>query len=61
MGSKTLRQCHVSEVTGQGATIISQSNLPERFQLFLASDEKTGRSCRAVARSGPEVRVEFLN
>lgn len=60
-GSKTLRQCSLSNVSARGATIASDSPLPDTFDLFLSLDAGEGRRCHAVSRSGLEVGVEFTD
>ena len=61
LGSKTLRQCNLFDVSSRGAIISSPGALPDTFDLFLALNTDVGRRCRVVARSGHEVDVEFLD
>jgi hypothetical protein len=60
-GTNTLRQCSLSEVSARGATIASESAMPDTFDLFLSLDSKQGRRCRVISRAGLEVGVEFLS
>jgi len=61
LGSKTLRQCSLFEVSNEGATINSQGALPDTFDVFFALGTNAGRRCRVVARSGGKVDVKFLD
>jgi hypothetical protein len=61
LGSKTLRQCSLFEVSNQGATIEGHGVLPDTFDVFFALDANAGRRCRVVARSGQKVDVEFVD
>jgi hypothetical protein len=56
-----LRQCSLSDVSARGATITSESVLPDNFDFFLSLDSKEGRRCRVVSRSELAVGVEFLS
>jgi hypothetical protein len=51
----------LSDVSAHGATVASESALPDTFNLFMSLDAKEGRRCRAVSRSGLEVGVEFVS
>jgi hypothetical protein len=59
-GTKTLRQCSLSDISVRGATVASEGALPDTFDLFLSLDSKEGRRCRVISRAGLEVGVEFL-
>lgn len=61
LGSKTLRQCSLFEVSNRGASISSLGALPDTFDVFFALNTDVGRRCRVVARAGREVDVEFLD
>jgi hypothetical protein len=60
-GSKTLRQCSLSNVTDRGATVTSESPLPDSFDLFISLDATSCRRCQVMSRSGLEVNVAFAN
>jgi len=61
LGSNTLRQCSLFEVSNHGATINSHGVLPDTFDVLFALDTNAGRRCRVVTRSGRTVEVQFLD